>query len=193
MEKYRNGYVFDLAKEEDIKGIMEIELKYFESLAYKEEDIIKWMQHNNEMFYVVKDAENKVIAFTIIAPITKNCYNKFKNGIVKDMNEFNLSDIETTMESDYYYFADVVSDKKNSIAAMIIFKHILPILWEKPKYIVTTPVTNSGKNKALKLKAKNLNGNSNLELEEPCYINVKEATETAMEMVETIKKVLARK
>ena len=193
MEKYYNGYVFDLAKEEDIKGIMELELKYFDTLAYKEEDIRKWMKHNNEMFYVVKDNENKVIAFTIIAPITENCYNKFKCGIFTDMNEFELNDITDTMESDYYYFADVVSDKKNALAAMIIFKHILPILWEKPKYIVATPVSNSGKNKALKLKAKNLNGDSILDLGKPCYINVGEAAETAKSMVDTIKRVLEKK
>lgn len=193
MEKYRNGYVFDLATVEDIKGIMELELKYFNTLAYKEEDIRKWLKHNREMFYVVKDNTNKVVAFTIIVPITKNCYNKFKSGIVTDMNEFALSDIETTMESDYYYFADVVSDNKNTIASMIIFKHILPILWEKPKYIVTTPITNNGKNKALKLRAKNINGESILELNNPCYINVEEATEVAKSMVSTIKKVLERK
>ena len=193
MEKYCNGYVFDLATVEDIKGIMELELKYFNTLAYKEEDIIKWLKHNREMFYVVKDNTNKVVAFTIIVPITKNCYNKFKSGIVTDMNEFALSDIETTMESDYYYFADVVSDNKNTIASMIIFKHILPILWEKPKYIVTTPITNNGKNKALKLRAKNINGDSILELNNPCYINVEEATEVAKSMVSRIKKVLERK
>lgn len=193
MGKYNNGYIFDLAKEEDIKGIMELELKYFNTLAYKEEDIRKWLKHNRKMFYVVKDNTNKVVAFTIIVPITENCYNKFKNGLVTDMNEFYLSDIKTTMESDYYYFADVVSDNKNPIAAMIMFKHILPILWEKPKYIVTTPLTNSGKNKASKLKATNIDGDSILELNKPCYINVEEATDTAKDMVNTIKKVLEKK
>ena len=192
MERYNNGYVFDLAKEEDISGIMELELKYFESLSYREEDIRKWLYHNPNMIYVVRD-NNKVIAFTIIAPITDKCYDKFKNGIVTDMNEFELSDIEVTMDSDYYYFADVVSDNKNPIASMIMFKHILPIFWEKAKYIVTTPITNGGKNKAVKLKAKDIHGENNLELYKPCYVDVVEATETAKKMVKKIEKVLNRK
>lgn len=193
MKKYNNGYIFDLAKEEDIKGIMELELKYFKELSYKEDDIRKWIKRNSSMIYVVRDSNNIIIAFTIIAPITNNCYNKFKSGIVTDMNEFELEDIETTMESDYYYFADVVSDDKNPIASMIMFKHILPIFWEKAKYVVTTPITNNGKNKAIKLKARNINGESTLELNKPCYVDVVESTETAKKMVNTIEKVLKRK
>lgn len=192
MERYANGCYFDVANENDILGIMEIEDKYFGKLAYKEEDIRKWMQCNSNMIYVVRNNEDKVIAFTIIAPITYECYEKFRNGFITDMNQFELTDICTTLQSDYYYFADVVSDNKNPIASMIIFKNILPILWTNAKYIVTTPVTDNGRNKAAKLGAKNIDGEVNLTLNESCYIDVSSAKIIAEKMVSIMDKALKR-
>ena len=194
MEKYSNGYCFDLASKEDISGIIELENKYFEEdIVYKEEEIRKWISYNPNMIYVVRDSNNKVIAFTIIAPITEECYNKFRGGLITDMNEFEQSDIMVTLQSDYYYFADVVSDNKNPIASMIMFRNILPILWENTHYIVTTPVTDAGKNKAIKLGAKNTYGESTLKLEEPCYVEVSSSKPIAEKMVSAMNKILKKK
>jgi len=184
---------FDLANEYDIEGIMEIEENFFQSgVAYKKEDIIKWMNYNPNMFYVVRDSEGRVKAFTIIAPITEECYKKFKSGIITDMNEFELSDIMITLQSDYYYFADVASKQKDAIAAMILFNNILPIIWENTHYVVTTPITDAGRNKARKLGAKNSNGEELLTLNVPCYIEVASSKEKAQRLIEQAKKILAR-
>ena len=194
MEMYKNGYCFDVAREEDILGIIGLESKYFsEKIAYKEEDIRRWLNHNRNMIYVVRDTENRVKAFTIIVPISFNAYNKFKDGKLTDMDKIDLEDIGTSIKSDYYYFADVVSDDKNPLSSMIIFRNILPILINNAKYIVTTPVTNEGRNKAKKLGAININNGDDLSLNEPCYIDVASAEVIANKMITVIDKAMNRR
>lgn len=194
MENNNYNLYFDIANESDIPGIMTIEKSFFATgVAYTEKDIRKWMKHNPNMFYVIRDNIGQVKAFTIMAPITEECYNKFKNGLVTDMNQFELSDIEITLQSDYYYFADVASLEKDTIASMLLFKNILPIMWEHTHYIVTTPITEEGKNKSRRLGAKNINGEDYLELNKPCYIEVATCKNIAQKYIGTIEKILSRR
>ena len=194
MEINNQELYFGLAKEVDIPQIMALEEKFFSSgVAYLEDDVRKWMTYNPNMFYVVKDDLGCIRAFTIMAPITKECYMKFRNGIVTDMNEFELSDLLVSLQSDYYYFADVVSDKKDAIAAMILFNNILPIIWNNTHYVVTTPITDAGRNKARKLGAKNNLGGYELSLNKPCYVEVPESRERAENLIRQANKILARK
>lgn len=181
-----NNLEFSVADYYDVDGIMAIEEKYFSSngIAYTKEDIIKWMAYNPEMVYVVRDEEKQVKGFTIIVPLTKIGYDKYRNGLVKDLDKLELSDIVSSMESEYYYFADVACDNKNKVASMVLFNNILPILLEKAKYIVTTPVTKEGRNKAVRLYAKNASGDASIELDEPCYIDVEEARKEARHIIE---------
>jgi len=194
MEKNNYDLYFDIANESDIPGIMNIENSFFgKEIAYREEEIRKWMRHNQNMIYVIRDSIGQVKAFTIIAPITEECYNKFKNNTISDMNQFELSDIEVTLQSDYYYFADVAAQEKDAIASMLLFKNILPILWENTHYIVITPITEEGKNKSKRLGAKNKNGEDSLNLNEACYIEVETCKNIAEKYIGTIERILKRR
>ena len=194
MENNISNLYFDIAKESDIPEIMTIEETFFATgVSYTEENIRKWMNYNPNMFYVIRNNIGQVKAFTIIAPITEECYNKFKNGSISDMNQFELSDIEVTLQSDYYYFADVAALEKDAIASMLLFKNILPIMWEHTHYIVTTPITEEGKNKAKRLGAKNITGENYLELNKPCYIEVATCKSIAQKYIGTIEKILSRR
>ena len=189
-----NDLTCSVAEDYDIDGIMAIEENFFKEkeISYKREDIIKWMNFNRNMFYVVRDTNNQVVAFTILVPITEDCYCKFKQGKNNDLDKLQLGDIVPYMESDYYYFADVACLNKDANASMIIFRTVLPFLIENTKYIVTTPVTKEGQIKASKLCAKNTFGESSLELGVPCYIKVEEAIETAKRMIAITDKFIER-
>lgn len=143
---------FEKAKPEDLETIASIEKEFFGDYekAFDLEFFKKWYDYNPNIFYVVRDDTGEVKAFTIMVPVTKETYDRISQGEIDDMYDFELSDTVKEVEWPYYYFADIAISKKNKpvdymISARHLFKGIVDFLKENSKYILTTPVTTSGK------------------------------------------------
>lgn len=138
-------YPFTVATFEDVEGIVDIEKNFFEKgVAYTADFIEDWMNYNPNMFYVVKDRNDVVRAFTILVPITKECYMALKKNEITDMNEFKKEDVLVTTQSEYYYFADIAATNKEPLAAVSILNGIQIYLCQNAHYVATTPITNDG-------------------------------------------------
>lgn len=138
-------YNFEVATIKDIDEIISIEEEFFENgVAYTKEFIITWMKHNPNMFFVVKDNNLKIKGFTILAPITEECYQKLKNNEITDMINFKQTDVLNTIQSEYYYFADIASSKKDSLASISLLHGIQKHLSQNAHFIAATPITEDG-------------------------------------------------
>ena len=138
-------YDFKAATIEDIAKMVAIEEEFFENgIAYTADFISTWMQYNPNMFYVVKDSDGTVKAFTILVPITEACYEKLKRNEITDMISFKEEDVLNSIQSEYYYFADIASSKKDPLASFSLLKGIQKFLGDNAHYIATTPITDDG-------------------------------------------------
>ena len=70
-------------------------------------------KYNNHIFYVVKNKEDQVLAFTIMTPITEKLYNKMLTGEINDMYDFPFEDVLQEKKSDYSRFQNY-PDLQNS-------------------------------------------------------------------------------
>lgn len=138
-------YPFSIATGEDVKGIIEIEKNFFDKgVAYTEDFIQDWMNYNPNMFYVVKDNNNVVKAFTILVPVTEQCYQALIKNEITDMNQFQKEHVLNEIQSKYYYFADIAASNKDPFASVSLLNGIQIYLCENAQYVVTTPITNDG-------------------------------------------------
>ena len=77
---------FVQATADDLPIIVDIDKRTFQE-ALSEETYLRWMHKNPEVFFVLRDAENKVIGFACLLPMTKEAMQRF----VRD--EIGLDDI----------------------------------------------------------------------------------------------------
>ncbi len=108
------NFDFVMANENDLVGISEIEMEFFDNYAekYDIEFLKKWYKYNPKMFLVVKNTFNgEVVGFTLTVPITESTYNKLFNGEIHDMDKFDFNDVLTGSKAKYYYFADICLSK----------------------------------------------------------------------------------
>lgn len=139
------NYKFTKARVEDIKQMVEIEQLFFENgIAYTEAFIENWMSYNDNMFYVIRNKKEQIKGFTILVPITKECYQLLLNNEIKDMMEFKKEYVLQTIQSEYYYFADVAVNKQDPLAALSILNEIQIFLCRNAHYVATTPITDDG-------------------------------------------------
>ncbi len=143
--------VFEKAKAKDIKGMAEIEKQFFESYekAFDEESLTKWFLHNPDMFYVVKNELDELLAFAIMAPVTQGLYEKLRAGQESDMYDFKEEDVIKTFESDYFYLADICIRNQENLSnyfkvATVLIGELIKLMYLNAKYIMTTPVTEKG-------------------------------------------------
>ena len=142
---------FGRALKEDISGILEIENEFFGSYirVFDEEKITTWFEYNPDMFYVIKNKSNIVLAFAILVPVSEELYMKLKTGQVSDILNFDEKDVEEDFLSDYCFIEEVcvskikASDYMRIANALVggIFKE----LYGKAKYITTSPITEDGR------------------------------------------------
>ena len=146
------NYKFVQAESNDINDIAEIESEFFGdySKAFDKEFLEKWYKYNKEMFYVVKNNDNKVLAFTIMTPINEKLYNKMLTGEINDMYDFSCEDVLKEKESEYYYVADICASKKRNDSGYFsvvtyLMAGIVEYLTKYSHYILTSPVTKEGR------------------------------------------------
>ena len=144
---------FEKAKETDIPELVAIEKEFFDgySRIFDEVNMTKWFYHNPDMFYVVKDNNDEIKAFTIITPVTDELYTKLRNGEVTDLFDFKGEEVPTDFNSDFYYIADACVKGKSSNLGFIkiagtLLINIAKILKENAKLVITSPITDASKN-----------------------------------------------
>jgi len=141
----KEKYIYREAKEEDISQLIKIENEFFNSsIAFTEDFLKKWYNHNKKMFYVVTNDKEEILGFTILVPITDKLYNKLKTGQSKDMADFKEEEVLQTIQSEYYYVADIASSNKALRASLILFKGITEFLGSNAHWVLTTPITKEG-------------------------------------------------
>jgi len=144
-------YRFERAEKEDIKDIAEIEAEFFGdySKAFNYPFLEKWYNYNKDMFYVVKNNENKVLAFTIMTPITEKLYNRMLTGEINDMYDFDEQDVLKEKQSEFYYVSDICASKKRNekgyfSVVSYLMAGLVDFLSQYSHYILTSPVTKEG-------------------------------------------------
>lgn len=141
----REKYKFRIATLKDIEQMVQIENQFFnEEVAFNEKFLEKWFLHNSNMFYVVVNSQEKVLAFTILVPITEKLYGDLKRGKVKDLVEFQEQDILQEVQSEYYYIADIASSEKEISATLVLLKGLTEFLGENAHWVIATPITKEG-------------------------------------------------
>lgn len=150
MENLAKDYNFKNATWSDLKEISKIEQEFFGgySKAFNEEFIKSWYKHNPNMFFVVKNGQDKVVAFSILTPISEKLYDKLVKGEVGDLYDFNKSEVPRTMDSNYYYISDICitkeATKSRNVIFALLFGGSINFLLDKANYIMTLPVTKEG-------------------------------------------------
>ena len=138
-------YSFEVATKEDVESMIRIEETFFEKgVAYNKEFILKWMEYNPYMFYKVEDRNGSLKAFTILVPITADCYHSLVRGEMNDMISFREEDVLKETKSEYYYFADIAAASKDALASYSILNGIQIYLCQNAHYVATTPLTEDG-------------------------------------------------
>ncbi len=138
------------AQKEDIPGMVEIEQEFFGDYekSFDNAFFTQWYAHNPDMFFVIKDAENAVLGFVILTPITEQLHNKLIRGEVFDFFDFAETEVLKTMTSDYYYVSDICITKRKQInylkAVTNVVGGMMAILAEKAKHVTACPVTSAG-------------------------------------------------
>ena len=160
-------YHFENARMDDIGGISAIEHEYFENgVAYTEEFIKKWMIYNPSMFWVVKDEFGKVLAHTILVPVTEECYKRLHQNELHDMIEFKETDVLQDENSDYYYTASIAVAKEYQSKLTVVNTLLGGIIYyfsQHGNQIITTPITTAGLRITKSLGYRAINGIDGLE------------------------------
>lgn len=137
---------------DDINGILEIEKEHFANYVrvLDRKMIIKWLEYNPDMFFVLKNECNTVVAFMILVPVSRKLYEKLQNGQVSDIYNFEKRQVEKKFRSDYFFVEEVCISKKIQTASYIKTFRLLincfftALLHGRAKYVTTSPLTKEG-------------------------------------------------
>lgn len=136
------------AKEDELSSILQIEWSNFPGYGhiFSVQSIKKWYLHNPNMFWVVKDARDWILGYSVLVPITKNLYEKICSGKFSSLNDFPEKDVLTSALSDYYYVEVVatVPTRLASRAGSFLIKNVGNYLLETAKFVATSPITEIG-------------------------------------------------
>ena len=142
--------VFTKATKDDLKDIGAIELEFFKDYekSFTSEFLEKWFGYNPDMFYVVKKAGLDTVGFIILTPVSEQLHNRIVAGEVFDFFDFPEADVLNSMQSDYFYVADIClsGEKKYSYlnAVIVLIGNMFRILADSARFITTCPVTEEG-------------------------------------------------
>jgi len=86
----------------DLEDMVELDkLTYLPEDSANIEELITWYNQNKDIFVLLKD-DKKLIGYSIFFPITKECYNKYKNGEILE-GEIEGKDILNWQENCSHY------------------------------------------------------------------------------------------
>lgn len=147
-----NNLCVRAAKIEDFEAIAALEKDGIdEGIAFSKEQLLSFFMRNNNMFRVLVDENDAVLAFTLVSPITDNASKKFEDGVATDLADLHLDEIISSDVEDEnirngivmdYYFGDIVSNRNVSIVSLmqdIISNYVVGV-----RVIYSTPVTENG-------------------------------------------------
>lgn len=168
--------IFKIATKEDLLEISEIEKEAFTGVIPDEElfDVDKLSELyeiNPEMIYVLKNPDTlEILSFTIVSPITKECFKLFLENKIQDLVNFSKEEKEkyikkTNNPSDYEYcyLTDICTKKgkngkRNKMHSIELLAEIINTLLKKNTLnLVSFPITNEGKTILLTMQFKKVN------------------------------------
>lgn len=144
----KENLIFTEALKSDIKGIADIEQEYFGDYykAFNENNLTEWYDHNQHMFYVVKENEGTVVlAFLIFVPVNENLYDKIKRAEVSELLDFDKIEVPKDLNLDYIFIADVCATLKygkdaRNVVASVLLSGTARLLAEHAKGVVTKAI-----------------------------------------------------
>lgn len=147
MEK--NSLKFQVAVAEDLIQIAEIEQEFFPGYerAFTEEFLKKWFEHNKDMFYVVKSSAGVVQAFIVLVPVDEQLYDELLQGLKSDLYDFEMEHVLTSLNSEYYYIADICISKKAEKYIRTAEKLMVGaagVIYSHANRVTTSPITPEG-------------------------------------------------
>lgn len=147
-----NNLCVRAAKIEDFETIAVLEKNGIdEDIAFSKEQLLSFFLRNNNMFRVLVDENDAVLAFTLVSPITDNASKKFEDGVATDLADLQLDEIISSDVEDEnirngivmdYYFGDIVSNRDVSIVSLM--QDIISNYVNGVRVIYSTPVTENG-------------------------------------------------
>jgi len=147
------GLDFAKATIDDIEGMALIEEEYFGNYArhLDVEIITKWFNHNESMFYVVKNERDIVFGFMVLVPIIKDLYERVKVGEIASLVDFKESEVKKHSSSEYFLIENLLATKRHgtrlflNTASMLLAGISIVLEKYKAKYALTLPITPEGK------------------------------------------------
>jgi len=152
MNENNRKTIYELAKYSDLDRMAYIEQACFPNYEkyYTIENFKEWYLLNPNMFHVIKDAQEQVIAFIIVTPINEALKENLESGLLSDLIDFPKEDILLGEDLGYYYVADICVDPKISglhklILGGKLMGAIFNILSEKnAQYVYSSPISSEG-------------------------------------------------
>ena len=149
------------ATPENFNEMLEIEKEHFSDYdrMLNIQELVKWYNHNCEMFYVVKKVEpSRILGFHILVPIKECLYKKILKGLASDICDFKLEEVEEELHSKFYFLQQVCALKTASMRArvMLIGSCFKLIYDNAGELVLTSPITEEGKKISFKVGFKPL-------------------------------------
>jgi len=147
--KLRGNLSFKNPKKNELSSLLQIEWSNFADYGhmFSVESIQKWYNHNNKMFWVVKDKRNWILGYAVIVPIHKDLYDKILAGKYSSLTDFPIELVLKNNNSAYFHIeviASVLRHKATRVGSYLIKQVGKKLLSLNAKYITTSPIKNQG-------------------------------------------------
>ena len=138
------------ATPENFNEMLEIEEEHFSDYdrVLNIQELVKWYNHNCEMFYVVKKVEtSQVLGFHILVPIKECLYEKILKGLASDICDFKFEEVEEELHSKFYFLQQVCAFKAASVKVRVmLIGSCFKLIYENAgELVLTSPITEEGK------------------------------------------------
>jgi len=139
---------FDVARKEELSSILQIEWSDFPGYGHilSVASIRDWYEHNPNMFYVVRDAKNWVMAYACVVPITERLFDEICAGKCSALTAFSKEDVLKSGATPFYHVEVIASvpTKSSSRVGRNLIREVGGILQQKARSVSASPVTDIG-------------------------------------------------
>jgi len=147
-KKIHGKLTFRAAKSDELSSILQIEWGNFSGYGhiFSVNSLKEWYAHNPDMFQVVLDDRNWILAYAVLVPVSINLFNQIKKGKYSAISDFPKSEVIKNMDSKYYHIEVVatIPAKYSSRAGSFLIKSVGHFLVENASSVTTSPVLNIG-------------------------------------------------
>lgn len=147
-KKIHGKLTFRSANPDELSSILQIEWGNFSGYGhiFSVNSLKKWYSHNPDMFKVVLDERNWILAYAVVVPITKSLFDQLHQGKCSAISDFPKLEVLKEMNSPYYHIEVIatIPAKYSSRAGSYLIKSVGLFLIENAKHVTTSPVLSIG-------------------------------------------------